>query len=60
MICKFRIYFCSIEYLKIIKSFIEMKQYYSETTKMKRMNNMSDMVWMCMCFCSTIQKEFVV
>lgn len=37
-----------------------MKRNSSEITKMNTWRNMGNMICMCMCYCSTFQKEAVV
>ncbi len=60
MICEIRTYFCTIEYLKIIMSFIEPKQYPSEVAKMGAMQNVNSIMCMYMCFCPAVQGEPVI
>ena len=60
MICEIRTYFCIIEYLKIIMSFIKPKQYPSEIAKIGAMQDANSIMCMYMCFCSAVQKEPVI
>lgn len=60
MICEIRTYFCTIEYLKIIMSFIKPKQYPSEIAKWRAMQNVDSIMCLYMCFCSAVQGELVI